>query len=197
MSSTGRGPRLGGEDDFYVTPSWCVCRLLEAWKPPGGTWLEPSAGNGAIIRAALSVRSDVSFVAVELREEERAGLGLIAKTTIGDFLKTEGSGHCSVVIGNPPFSLAMEFIEKARKVAPEAEVCMLLRLNFVGSETRSPFMRAHPPDLYLLPNRPSFTGGKTDSIEYAWFVWPSREPRSSGAFRVLASTPKEERKARA
>lgn len=32
-------------------------------------------------------------------------------------------------------------------------------------------MRSHTPDIYVLPNRPSFSGKGTDSIEYAWFVW--------------------------
>jgi hypothetical protein len=53
-------------------------------------------------------------------------------------------------------------------------------------------MRARTPDVYVLPNRPSFTGGSTDSIEYAWFVWRTRAARS-GTIRVLAETGREER----
>jgi hypothetical protein len=195
VSSTGRGQRLGGEDDFYVTPSWCVRRLLEKWNPPGGVWLEPGAGNGAIVRAVQSVRSDVHFIAWEIREEERRGLVDLGCTTIiGDFLEpSDRSYGVPVVIGNPPYSLAQEFIDRARIVAPKALICYLLRVNYVGSKDRNPFMSAHPPDIKQLSNRPSFTDGHTDSIEYAWMIWPPGT-RELGSFQVLNLTPIAERK---
>jgi hypothetical protein len=57
------------------------------------------------------------------------------------------------------------------------------------------------PDVFVLPNRPSFRPSKrgiftTDSIEYAWFMW-GEEPgryRSEGRMSVLNTTPKEERR---
>lgn len=191
MSSTGRGARLGGPDDFYVTPAWTVDRLLDVWTPPGGVWLEPGAGNGAIIRAVNARRTDVKWRAVEIRDEELPALVATgAAVYIHDFLgdNADPSEDIAVVIGNPPFSLAMEFILRAREVAPSAEICFLLRTNFSGSEARAEFMRTNAPDLLSLPNRPSFVGGKTDSIEYSWFVWPA-VPRAAGVFRVLGSTP--------
>ena len=60
-------------------------------------------------------------------------------------------------------------------------------------------MTKHPPDLYVLPNRPSFTkNGNTDSIEYAWFVWGHDRYVSGGqarpsVWKLLDLTPKEER----
>lgn len=203
MSSTGRGPRLGGDDDFYVTPAWAVHRLLEAVDLPGGTWVEPAAGNGAIVRAvdAYHTRNTsprrVNWHAWEIREEESAAL-LETRATfrIADFLAhaDEPVVDVTVCIGNPPYSLAQEFIEKARAQFPNAIVCFLLRLNFVGSEKRAAFMRANPPDIATLPNRPSFTGGPTDSIEYGWFMWRPGA-RSVGTFRVLGLTSLEARKA--
>ncbi len=35
-------------------------------------------------------------------------------------------------------------------------VAFLLRLNFLGADERSDFWREYPPDIYVLPNRPSF-----------------------------------------
>ena len=201
MSSTGRGPRLGGADDFFVTPSWCVRRLLESWSPPGGMWLEPGAGNGAIIRAVNEVRDDVRWTAVECRPEEEAALeAACARVLIGDFLSpnmhSSVDDDIRVVLGNPPFKDAQEFIDRARQLCQRAEIMLLLRLNYVGSEDRAEFMRRCPPDLRTLPNRPSFTAsGKTDSIEYAWFGWPPGQ-RDLGTFRVLASTSLDERKGR-
>lgn len=206
MSSTGRGPRLGGPDDFFATPSWAVRRLLESWSPPGGVWLEPGAGNGAIIRAVNEIRTDVRWIAVELRPEEKGALEATgAETICDDFLspsliKIAALEHAPVVLGNPPFYLAQEFIDRSRQLCPHAEIMLLLRLNYVGSEDRAAFMRRCPPDLRTLPNRPAFVPGKkpgvlgkTDSIEYAWFGWPPGQ-RDHGTFRVLASTSKDERK---
>lgn len=198
MSSTGRGERLGGPDDFYVTPPWCVDRLLEVWHPPGGLWFEPGAGDGSIIRAVSRRRTDVNWLACEIRPQEINGLlnigphvAAIATDFLGPFPWPDAD--IGVVIGNPPFSLAMEFVLRAREVARRADICFLLRTNFSGSEARADFMRTNAPDLLSLPNRPSFVGGKTDSIEYSWFVWPS-VPRTAGVFRVLGSTPASARK---
>lgn len=183
-----------------MTPAWCVDRLLEAWNPPGGVWLEPSAGDGAIIRAVNARRDDVAWCAVEIRKEERPKLdcrGLDCAVMIGDFISDPWpemySNDFSVVIGNPPFSLAMEFVLRSREVAPKAFIAFLLRTNFSGSEDRAAFMQANAPDLKSLPNRPSFRGGGTDSVEYSWFIWPPT-PRTLGTFQVLATTPLEVRK---
>ena len=93
------------------------------------------------------------------------------------------------MIGNPPYSLAMEFIDRAMKVYPSASVAFLLRLNFAASAGRARFMRESRPSVYVLPNRPSFTAsGKTDSIEYAWFVWDKNQ-LNQGGFQVLDVTP--------
>jgi hypothetical protein len=109
------------------------------------------------------------------------------QVTIGDFVRAHTSGDLgsrrfAVAITNPPFRLAQEFIDAALACADH--VVMLLRLNYLASKGRWPFMSRHTPDVYVLPNRPSFTGGKTDSIEYAWFVWRPG-PRSEGRLRVL------------
>jgi len=42
------------------------------------------------------------------------------------------------------------------------------------SKKRKDFWQRHPVNgLYVLSERPSFTGGKTDAAAYAWFVWNS------------------------
>lgn len=205
MSAAGRGPRLGGPDDFYSTPAWCVHRLLEAWRPRGGWWLEPSAGNGAIIRAVNAVRSDVQWLACEVRPEETDGLFALVDPIGGenwtaDFLADDlGYAHDqrpSVVIGNPPYSLAAEFIQRSIDLFPSADLALLLRLNFAASEKRAQLMRCYTPDVYVLPNRPSFRNGGTDATEYAWFVWPAiGRSNGAGRFEVLRTTPAGERRA--
>lgn len=197
MSSTNRGGQRNREDN-YPTPTWCVRRLLEAVKLPAGRWLEPTAGAGAIIEGVNAVRSDIEWTAVELRDECQRPLSKLIgprQVRISDFLEVmpDEIPPTRVVITNPPYLHAMPIVEHAQRF--DAWVVMLLRLNFLSSETRAEFLRRNPPDVYVLPNRPSFTAsGKTDSIEYAWFVWkPSRRGRK-GSLQVLAPTSKEDRK---
>lgn len=199
MSSTNRSSDRKPYD-FYPTPKWCVDRLLDEVVLPGGRWLEPGAGTGSIIKAVNARRQDVRWTAVEINEDAAWDLDKIPGVTRvypSDFMTLHplheiNSAPFQVAIGNPPYSRAMEFVEKSFAYAQT--VVMLLRLNFLGSEERASFLRGYPPDVYVLPNRPSFTGKGTDSIEYAWFVWSS-PTKSSGTIKVLNSTPKQERKA--
>ena len=80
-----------------------------------------------------------------------------------------------VALGNPPFNLALEVIQHAMTMS--SIVCMLLRINFLASQKRAAWMRENTPSIYVLPRRPSFTGGKTDATEYAWFLWDRKPAR--------------------
>jgi hypothetical protein len=226
MSATNRSDvRL--VDDAYATPAWCVERLLGDSDFLKETLsdrqhlraMDPCAGSGAIVRACLhfaswSARPSASrtswpscvpweWTLVEKRKVEKKKLVALkefvkADVHIGNFLSGFVRQPVDLVITNPPYSLAQEFIETSMGLAKVA-VVMLLRLNYLASERRSAFMRAHPPDVYVLPNRPSFTGKGTDATEYAWFVWPTPPDglvRTNGNVKVLASTPSHKRSAR-
>lgn len=201
MSSTKRG-RARIRHDTYPTPAWAVRRLLECLKLPNGRWLEPCAGDGAIITAVNSMLEPmkIEWSAYEIRKgpiPKLSHCGLNIAVQQADFLALDGFGEenrrfYDVAITNPPFIHAMPFITRCLHLSDH--VVMLLRLNFLASEKRAPFMRGTHPDIYVLPNRPSFVGGgKTDSIEYAWFHWWEG---SSGKTTILNSTPADERHAR-
>ena len=53
--------------DYYPTPAWCVRRLLEAVDLPGGRWLEPAVGDGAIVRSVDAARDDVRWTTIDVR----------------------------------------------------------------------------------------------------------------------------------
>ena len=82
-------------------------------------------------------------------------------------------GKYKTIISNPPYSVAQEIIERCFKIANEdTEIIMLLRLAFLESKKRYNFWQKHPVNgLYVLSQRPSFTGKGTDATAYAWFVW--------------------------
>lgn len=158
MSATGRGAERQ-EDDFYCTESWCVNALLAKLYLPGGRWLEPGAGDGAIVRAVQALRSGVEFTAIELRCTDRPPVP--CDWYIGNFLEPGdtllpalSAAKFDVAIGNPPYKLALQFIWQSMQFA--RIVVFLLRLDFLGSRKRVPFWREHPADVYVLPDRPSF-----------------------------------------
>ena len=79
-----------------------------------------------------------------------------------------------MVMSNPPFALAREFIERWLEfVKGGGYVIYLLRLNFLGSKARKEFFDGMMPKyIYVHHKRMSFSeDGKTDSIEYAHMVF--------------------------
>jgi hypothetical protein len=178
---------MRAEHDYYPTPLWCCRRLQEAVVLPPGRWLEPTAGDGAIIRAWD--HPEIEWTAVEIQERWRERLGGWAHVVhTGDYLEFDG-GPYAVAIGNPPYSLAQAVVTRALS---QARICvMLLRLNILASAKRADWIRSSRPSVYVLPNRPSFRGKGTDATDYGWFIWGLHdEPR----LRVLATTPLAERR---
>jgi len=206
MSSTNRREVLDPTDVYAkpywdATPAWVVRRLFERLTLPGGNWLEPGAGKGNLIRAVA--RTDVKWTALELREECRPHLESLDPRpeivitdkfieSVADSQKPLYGRKFNVAIGNPPYPRALKFIQESLKLADT--VVMLLRLNFLGSSKRAQFMWDHTPDVYVLPNRPSFTGKGAANMEYGWFVWRHGDAgRSEGKLIMLAETPRAER----
>lgn len=191
MSSTKRN-KAGFERavfDYYPTPSWTVQRLLEKLNLPGGLWFEPCAGDGAIVRAVNEVRPDVVWNMNEIQEPMQAKLEALPHQTLTnlDYLKISTLPETPrVIITNPPFTLAMDFVKKSLEFGADY-VVFLLRLNFLASRARSEFMSTNTPDVYVLSARPSFThNGQGDSVDYAWFVWQrDSQPGKSGKLVVL------------
>lgn len=148
----------------------------------------------------------VRWYASEVLEKYRSSLDDVAvgRTRIGDFFELfedDMAMGFDVVITNPPYSLAFEFLQRCRQLAPW--VCLLLRVGFLeggaspATAERSAFLKKDFPDVYVLPNRPPFAKNKagkwgTDSATYAWMMW-GPEKRSTGQAGVLDLTPREVR----
>jgi hypothetical protein len=186
-----------------------VHRLLEALDWTAGRaperWCEPAAGGGAIVKAVNQKVLETRWIAVEKDFDSAADLQpLLCERDhfiLGDFLDWPGGFDFApeVVIGNPPYSLAEAFVRRSRSLWPGAQVMFLLRLGFLASAERaSLWADAGHPDVYVLPDRPSFTGdGRTDGADYAWYVWGSETRRKwSGELRVLGRTPVADRRPR-
>lgn len=172
MTATNRNAGVRRDADFYPTPEKSTLSILRALQLPfTAGWLEPCAGDGAIIRATSmhfsNNRKMPEWTAVELHERDRQTslLGSPADWICPqDFLTWQPKRDFNVAITNPPFSLAMEIIIHAMTMADI--LVFLLRLDWLGSRKRSAFHKKHPADIYVLSDRPF-----PDACEYAWFVW--------------------------
>lgn len=155
------------EYDTYETPVWAVEALLEVIPiDMKKKYMEPCRASGRIYNF-LPIGSAWG--------EIRQGV---------DYLTTEYN-HTDIIISNPPYSLAQEFVEKALRDADV--VIMLLRLGFLESMKRWEWWQDNPPtSLLVLSQRPSFTeDGKTDGSGYAWYVWDKKNTLNLKPFYFL------------
>ncbi len=190
--------------DFYETPAWVVDAVV-GFLPIVGepVILDAGAGNGAISARIAALNPKAEIVGVEKNAE------LVAKARArnlygcefveADFLK--GSDLWTItapdlIIMNPPFSRAFEFVARALQLVKRGgTVAALLRVNVMAGKARAEFHKKHPCDVRVLAKRPSFTGtGKTDATEYAWFVFG---PTGGGHWSVLPHNDKSKRRPRA
>lgn len=110
MSATNRGGERKAYD-FYATPPETIRSFLANFDGISSSdrILEPSAGNGQIIKVLRENGYDNRIDAVELRPEERATLEALAdNVTIGSFFDYDPDCGYDVIIGNPPYSMALE-----------------------------------------------------------------------------------------
>jgi hypothetical protein len=200
VSSAGRTPGIRAANDEYFTPRWCVDRLLERDILPvdrdgrAAYWLDPCAGGGAIIKAVAQHPNNIHWTACEIDPKHEGALKPWCNTVvIGDFLRVVPASY-DVVLTNPPYSMAEAFVLACLPIAKH--VAMLLRVNWIAGHRE--LLEEHPADVYVLPDRPSFSLNKdgkvgSDSTEYAWFVWPC--DGVIGTVEVLRDTPVEVRSA--
>ena len=168
------------------------------------TILDPGAGSGNItksLRDHIGEKIQVSdghefaqiplvIEAIELEPhlhcvlQKNVGTMKDVYVSQGDFFDRKHAADC--IVCNPPYSQAMEFIKHALKHSHS--VWMLLRLDFLGSNTRTGrgdwYRAGNTPDVYVMSRRPSFTNdGKTDSNYYGWFHWHRKQ--TEGKIKVL------------
>lgn len=183
--------RIEADDslDDFPTPPWAARALIEKVLHPrglplGDSVVEPAANRGFMLRTLKecyphAVGFDVHDYGVKL--------------PVADFLwpGTKCLGPVSRIITNPPFRLAVEFIQKAQEWSGIG-CCMLLRTQFVeGGDRYTELFKDNPPTLiaffaervimhkgvlrdpkvqYWDPIAEKMKKPST-ATSYAWFVW--------------------------
>ena len=150
------------KSDFYETPYSMTRHLFSVEKfDRGGTCLEPACGNLAIVQILFEHFDNVRFYDIEK-----------------DFL-TETQSF-DYVITNPPYSLAFEFIQKAKQVCNKFAFLLPLsylhgkkRYDYVYQDQKFPLKSVSVFTRYPLLGEPLREDGKynTGMMVYAWYVW--------------------------
>lgn len=142
---------------------------------------DPSCGEGNLLEAARSAFG-MNGYGIEI------DAGLAKNATSRGFVVQQGDaldmdwrvGAHGIILMNPPYSHAMKFVEKA--VATGRPTIALMRLSFLGSQSRAAFHKENPSAVYVVSKRISFVKGKTDNTDSAWFVWNAGV---KGTWRVI------------
>lgn len=190
------------DEDYYPTPRGVVRQFVPhlkpylAWarldvgssEPP--LVLEPAIGDGRLAQVLVEEGlTDFEHVhGVDIRPEAVAesrahGFG---RVECADFFSWRAPHRYDLVITNPPFSMAQQFLDRmfdaVDRQRQRGVVVALLRLAFLATATRQRWMRrVGVPDVWVLPKRPKFVPGangrmSSGTYDYAWFVWGLHGP---------------------
>lgn len=162
------------DDDFYPTPPW----MMDAAIPQlikhnvievGNTIWEPACGEGHMCKVFQA--KGFHTVCTDLVDRGYGISGL-------DFLKTnEIPDGVTSIITNPPYNLALEFVEHSLDLmsSVNGSVAMVLRNEWDSALTRRHlFYRNHFFKMKLVyTSRPKWVVGSTGSPRhnFALFVW--------------------------
>ncbi len=179
--------------DRYYTPAWVVRQCCDFVIPTVGlevgSVLEPSAGTGSFVRA---LRARYPGACIHANDIDPYRYPEATQGFRGDFLAFEPNarGPYDMVVGNPPYTRAMPFIEHGLTLG--TVVIFLLRQGFLASAGRNEFFRTRPPTyVFQLAHRPSFTGDKkTDAADYCFVVWDRRRSAGTTKLHWLPTVPK-------
>lgn len=174
----GNSSRGRVKDDFYATDkkdtrNFLDTLLKDGINLDGLSLLEPSAGQGHIVDVLMEYcpNSKISYSDLISRRDDVLG-GV-------DFLTSDFNNY-DVVITNPPFKFAKEFIDKSLGISNKY-VMMFLKLQFLEGKSRVDWWKNIPLEyVYVYSYRVTTlrdgmsrdeNGKKLRStIAFAWFV---------------------------
>lgn len=158
------------KNDFYQTPYSMTEQLLEHEEfDYNKEVFEPASGEGAIVKILIANWNNTIFSMDKIVDG-------------ADFLAKSNCLKVSYIITNPPFSLAFEFVQKAKQIAKK-KFAFLLPLSYLHGQKRYEQIYTKN-DNYRLKKVWVFTRYPllTDTVRedgkyntgmqvYAWFIW--------------------------
>lgn len=156
----GRQPR-----DYYGTPREVTVALLKEEALPRNV-LEPACGDGAMASVIEEIAGRPCVVACDI---EPLGYGI--KKDFFD-IEVDGSNFENWgIITNPPFNLAVKFIEHGLALKPDMLALVLKATFWHAKSRRELFERTKPAAIYPLTWRPDFLNKGAPTMDICWTVW--------------------------
>lgn len=166
-------------NDFYATSKSSVealFPLLEKHRIQlNGIAIEPSVGNGNILQVLSEHYTGEYFPFLAYDIVDRGW----PNTTIIDWMQVkELPNEEKFIIGNPPYSLAMEHIKHGLDLLNNGEYSIhLLKIQFLEGQKRRKFFEEYPPKfIFVFSERQNcyknnIEIGNSSAICYCWYVW--------------------------
>lgn len=155
--------------DFYPTPPEATIALLNEITerlPPRSVIWEPACGDGAISKVLIAHGFVVTETDIVARGRPSEQI---------DFLKADNR-RSEIIITNPPFNLATEFIAHADALRVQ-KMAMLLKSNFWNvAKNIQIFERWTPAMVLPLTWRIDFTGAGSPHTDCTWTYWDRDMP---------------------
>lgn len=161
-------------EDFYASDPANIPPLLKVlgpeWESGGKLIYENACGRGHLSQVLELYGHQVISTDLVNRGYGVGGVDFLEDNPLFDNIPYDA------VITNPPFKIAIPFIEKSLKLAPL--VCMFLRIQFLESESRDKFFKENPPRYVAVFRKRArtskdakFPKGESSATCYAWFIW--------------------------
>ena len=144
----------------YETPDNIAQAMAQLVLPTDRYILEPCAGTGQIARALLE-NENVTILANEINKERFKKLCLIKGIWVKckDFLFVDSIKAWDLIITNPPFDYALEFIAKSLSIVndfPESRLLFLMPIDTFSSQGRAKQFQelgCHISKIHIIPGR--------------------------------------------
>lgn len=182
----GKSDRGRVENDFYATDPISVKILLDTYDfiKDGDVILEPCVGNGHIVDVLNEYFPSSEFICCDLVDRQCK-----YPTIFTDFLAIDTENFkkenkpVDIVITNPPYAFAQEFVEHSLDIVKEnGKVAMFLKIQFLEGMKRQEFFKKNPLKyVYVFVSRqsPWRNGSPIDekgkrwssTMCFAWFIW--------------------------
>lgn len=167
LNATSHTDKERPEHDYYATPPSAVHQLMQLEKFNYNIW-EPACGE-----------KHMSNVLSEYGHNVRSSdiIDRVGDIEVLDFLEApEWNGD---IVTNPPFSMALSFIEKALDIIPdENKVAFFLRIQFLEGVARRKFFEINPPIRVWVSSRNmrcarngDFKNASGNASTFCWFIW--------------------------
>ena len=161
------------DNDFYATDPVAIDKLMGTMSLPEKIW-ECACGTGCLSERLKNFGYNV--VSTDLVDR---GYG-----EVRDFLKTtELPNGCTIILTNPPYKYALQFIKHSLDLLPDGGLCvMFLKTTFLEGQRRYDELFSKQPPRYVLQfskrvlcakngQFQRMRDGGGSAVAYAWYVW--------------------------